>query len=100
MGSKIPDELLAATQLGVVMSSLPIGLLAVDLNGTICLANNQAEAIFGYPQGQLIGRNISQLVPEAQRAVHDEEMREYWRNPRRRSMGMGAGLTGTKIGRE
>ncbi|HSG23224.1 MAG TPA: PAS domain S-box protein, partial [Azonexus sp.] len=46
------------------------GLLVVNSQGQIALANPALEVMFGYTPGQLIGQAIEVLVPEAVRAGH------------------------------
>ena len=48
----------------------PTGMLLVDLNGRIALANPEGARLFGYPSSELLGRPIESLVPELDRAAH------------------------------
>ncbi|AMV27787.1 Oxygen sensor histidine kinase NreB [Gemmata sp. SH-PL17] len=47
-----------------VVETAPTGMLMVDRDGTVLLANAQAEALFGYNRGDLLGRPVDRLVPE------------------------------------
>jgi PAS domain S-box-containing protein len=41
----------------------PDGMLVVDAAGIICLVNTRTEALFGYTREELIGNNVSMLLP-------------------------------------
>jgi diguanylate cyclase (GGDEF)-like protein len=45
-----------------IAACLPDGLLAVDRDGVIRLANPAAHTLFGYPAGELVGQGIDALV--------------------------------------
>ncbi|MBP3957002.1 PAS domain S-box protein [Gemmata sp. G18] len=47
-----------------VVETAPTGMLMVDRDGTVLLANAQAEALFGSGRGDLLGRPADRLVPE------------------------------------
>jgi len=46
----------------------PDAMIAVAPDGLITMANTQAEQLFGYAAGDLIGRPVAMLVPEKARA--------------------------------
>src|SRR3954470_873651 len=46
------------------------GILAVNQDGRIVLANAEAERLFDYRPGELVGLSVEWLVPEAQRPGH------------------------------
>lgn len=54
--------------LQTVVKALPDGMLMVKRDGSIALANSQAEIIFGYETGALLGQSIDLLVPDCVRA--------------------------------
>jgi PAS domain S-box-containing protein len=45
------------------LDAVPNALLMMEENGTIILVNRQAEKLFGYPQSELIGKNIKIIIP-------------------------------------
>lgn len=47
-----------------ILESAPVGLLVVDKNGGISLANRQATSMFGYTVDDLMDQNISILRPD------------------------------------
>ena len=53
-----------------IIESAPDGILVTDEAGTVILANNQIDEMFGYPEGELVGQSVEILVPEAVRGRH------------------------------
>ena len=51
------------------------GVLVVDREGIITTANRQAEELFGYSHGDLVGRRVETLVPDDV-AEHHSQLRE------------------------
>jgi two-component system, sensor histidine kinase and response regulator len=61
-----------------VMEAAPFGLLLVDAEDRIRLANASAEKIFGYGPGELLGEWHEMLVPEKVRQRHSEGIRSFF----------------------
>jgi PAS domain S-box-containing protein len=72
---------------------VPDAILGVSEEGTIVLANEQAEKLFGFERGALIGQEVEALVPPRFRAIHAGHRAVYFEKPRKRSMGAGAELS-------
>jgi len=70
-----------------IIDSSPDGLLIADGSGTILLANQRLEAMFGYPAGTLIGEKIERLVPAALGEHHVGLREAYMREGKAREMG-------------
>jgi len=79
-----------------VVEAAPDGMIVVDGSGVIQMANRQAELLFGYRRGELVGRPIEVLVPDRARAVHPEHRARYMTNPRTRPMAAGLELMGCR----
>jgi formate hydrogenlyase transcriptional activator len=71
----------------LTVEQFPHGLIIVVDEGTVLSANSQAEAIFAYAPGELIGVPISLLLPEQSRFVYSELWTEFWNTPQSRRMG-------------
>lgn len=56
-----------------IMESLPVGLVVIDENGKIRLANKKTESMFGSRQSDLVGRNLSTLLKS-----NDTPPKEGW----------------------
>ncbi len=74
----------------------PDAIIVVNNKGLILQANAQAEKIFGYAAKELIGKQVSILIPERFRKNHEEHMKKYLQNPRKRFMGEELKLYGLK----
>jgi len=53
------------------------GIINIDANGMIESFNRGAEKIFGYSQDEVLGRNISMLMPPLYSKVHDDFVTDY-----------------------
>ena len=68
--------LAAERKFHTLLEMAPDAIVMTNMDGTIVLANRQADLIFGYPAGQLIGQPIEILVPESVRDVHRARFHE------------------------
>jgi PAS domain S-box-containing protein len=83
-------------RLQLMMQTNPNGLLVVDDQGAIEMANPALERMFGYAPGELFNRSLEELVPKESRVRHAELRQEYLANPSIRSMGAGLDLFGIR----
>lgn len=60
---------------------VPVGLLIVDEAGHIQRANPQAEALFGYGHGELVGQPLTALLPEDKGGKHAGLMTDFFAHP-------------------
>ncbi len=70
----------------------PDGVVVTDSQGLIVLVNAQAEALFGYPRAELIGRSVDTLIPGRFAGEHPKLRQGYVAHPRNRPMGTGQTL--------
>lgn len=70
-----------------VLERAPDGILVVDADGRIRLANAQCENLFGYTREELIGQQVEILVPDGIRPQHPELRASFHRAPTTRAMG-------------
>jgi PAS domain S-box-containing protein len=75
-----------------LLEASPDGMLLVDPEGAIVVANPAAAAIFGYPLDRLVGMQVEQLIPPEVRAHHVRHRAEYAALARPRPMGIGPDL--------
>jgi PAS domain S-box-containing protein len=62
-----------------ILESAVDGVVIIDEHGIVDALNPAGERIFGYAAGELVGRNVSVLMPEAYRAQHEDSLRRYLR---------------------
>jgi PAS domain S-box-containing protein len=72
------------------------GIILVDQEGRIIMANRKALELLGYESGELLGQAVEILVPERLRGTHASHRREYMANPHNRPMGVGLHLSARK----
>ncbi len=75
-----------------ILEAIPDAVAAVNRQGIIIQVNSQTEAMFGYTRDELIGQSVEMLVPERQRANHDQHREEFHQRPKIRRMGSGLDL--------
>ena len=75
-----------------LVDAAPDAMVIVDADGQIELVNAQAESMFGYERGELIGRPVEVLVPPRFRTQHPGHRRAYVDVAKVRPMGAGLEL--------
>jgi PAS domain S-box-containing protein len=86
----------AEEQFRLVVESSPNGLLMVDEQGTIRMANRQIDQLFGYERAELIGQPVEILVPQHLRTHHAGDRAEFIAHSESRAMGKGRDLYGVR----
>lgn len=79
-----------------LLEAMPDAIVMVDGDGRIAMVNAQAESLFFYRRGQMIGEPIESLLPERFRAAHAGHRRGFFAQPRARGMGAGLELYGRR----
>jgi len=102
MTSKIDSqEAIAAlreseARLRAVFATAVEGIITIDERGNVDSLNPAAETMFGWSAKDLIGRNISILMPEPYRAQHDGYLANYLSTGHRRIIGIGREVFGQR----
>ena len=84
-------ETLQAIRLKVVEAA-PDAFVVINRAQEVVDCNEEAEFLFGYGRGDLIGKRLGQLIPEEAREAHLKHVGKFYRSPRRREMGV-TGMT-------
>jgi PAS domain S-box-containing protein len=79
-----------------VVESAPNAMVMINGAGLIEMVNAQAEMVFGYSRGELLGQPVEMLVPERFRGHHPELRHAFFGDPRSRPMGAGRDLYGLR----
>ena len=77
-----------------LLESAPDAIVIVATPGVIRLVNAQAEALFGYPRAELVGKSIETLIPARYHARHVHHRAAFFADPHTRAMGKGLELDG------
>jgi len=72
------------------------GIITIDADGVIESFNAAAEDIFGYEAEEVLGKNVTVLMPSPYREEHDEYLRSYHETGRRKIVGIGREVTGLR----
>ena len=72
-----------------IMDQVADGLVTIDETGTIRSANLTVCRMFGYGGDELLGRNVSMLMPEPVKSAHDGYLRNYTATGRGKIIGVG-----------
>lgn len=71
----------------VTLSASPDGILWIDADGQILMANPAMEGLTGYSANDLVGQHVSLFLPARLRENHAQSMRDYFISPTTRPMG-------------
>ena len=77
-----------------VIEAAPCGMLVVNHQQKILLANEQLLKTFGYALSEVIGRELEVLIPDRHRHEHRQHVDGFALSPATRAMGPGRDLTG------
>jgi PAS domain S-box-containing protein len=70
-----------------LLETAPDAIVVVFDDGTIQLANKQAELMFGYEHGCLVGVGVEELIPERYKAQHVLSRKQHSEDPVQRRVG-------------
>jgi len=90
------DAKLVESQYRDLLESTPDAIIMANQTGRIVLANSQAERLFGYERGEMLGTLVEVLLPSRYRGSHVAHRSGYFGQPRTRSMGAGLELYGLR----
>ena len=86
----------AEERLRSIVETVPEAIVAIDERGLVTSFNPAAEPLFGYPADEVIGRNVSMLMPEPYREAHDGYLARYLATGERRIIGIGREVEGQR----
>lgn len=92
--SRVPTT--ADKRIKAILDTAVDAILTIDGHGIVESANPATERMFGYAPAELIGRNISVLMPSPHRERHDEYIARYLRTGEARVIGIGRELEGLR----
>ncbi len=76
-------------RLEAILDSTLSGIVTIDTSGTIDTANRAIEHMTGYTRAEIVGRNVSMLMPEPHASAHDSYIEHYLMTGNRRIIGIG-----------
>jgi two-component system sensor kinase FixL len=72
-----------------ILSTVPDAMVVIDDQGVIILFSATAERLFGFSEAELLGTNVSRLMPSPDRERHDQYLARYLQTGEKRIMGIG-----------
>lgn len=82
--------------LAAIIDNITEGVIAIDTAGAIQLYNGSAERIFGYPPLEVMGRNVSMLMPPPYKEAHDGYLARFLKTREPRIIGNGRQVEGRR----
>ncbi|SEW15197.1 PAS domain S-box-containing protein [Chryseobacterium wanjuense] len=86
----------SAKLLRAIIETAIDGIITIDSKGKIESLNPSALKIFGYKEEELIGKNISVLMPEPDKSRHDGYLHRYQDTGEKKIIGKGREVRGLK----
>ncbi|MGX5712019.1 PAS domain-containing sensor histidine kinase [Sphingopyxis terrae subsp. ummariensis] len=72
-----------------ILSTVPDAMIVIDDQGKILSFSAAAERLFGYSEAELLGANVSALMPSPDRDRHDGYIARYLATGEKRIIGIG-----------
>jgi two-component system sensor kinase FixL len=79
-----------------ILATVPDAMVVIDENGIILSFSAAAEKMFGYAEKEVLGENVSMLMPSPDRERHDGYLKNYRDTGVRRIIGIGRVTTGRR----
>jgi len=79
-----------------ILDTAADGIITITSKGTVLTFNPAAERIFGYPNDEVIGRNINMLMPSPYHEEHDSYLNNYMETGIKKVLGIGREVKGKR----
>jgi len=86
----------AASQLEAIIDTATDGIITINGQGAMELVNPAAAELFGYTQDELLGENISMLMPSPHAQQHDNYIQRYMQTGEASIIGVGREVHGKR----
>ena len=89
-------EVGSASHLRSILETVPDAMVIIDAKGRILSFSKAAERLFGFAEAELVGENVSTLMPSPDRERHDGYLERYLKTGEKRIIGIGRLVTGRR----
>lgn len=79
-----------------ILDTVPDAMVVIDSRGMMQSFSTAASRLFGYGTEEVIGKNVSMLMPSPYREQHDSYLERYLRTGERRIIGIGRIVVGER----
>ncbi|PZR32404.1 PAS domain S-box protein [Caulobacter segnis] len=79
-----------------ILDTVPDAVVVIDRQGLMTSFSPAAERMFGWTEAEVLGKNVSLLMPEPYKAQHDAYLDRYARTGERRIIGSGRVVVGSR----
>ncbi|MBR0934227.1 PAS domain S-box protein [Bradyrhizobium jicamae] len=79
-----------------ILDTVPDAMIVIDDHGIIRSFSATAERLFGWSTDQVVGKNVSNLMPQPYRGEHDRYLERYLGTGERRIIGIGRIVVGER----
>lgn len=86
----------AALRLKAVIDTAIDGIITIDERGIVESVNLAAAKLFGFEEEEVVGNNISMLMPSPYREEHDAYLQRYMKTSKPHIIGIGREVEGKK----
>jgi PAS domain S-box-containing protein len=76
MGDWLQSTTVSRNYMDKIFGSVTEGIITIDDRGLIMTYNNAAAKLFGYDSSEIIGQNVSILMPSDEREAHDTYLKK------------------------
>ncbi|MDZ5646512.1 PAS domain S-box protein [Nitrospirillum sp. BR 11828] len=83
-------------RLASIIETIPDALIVIDGQGLIRSFSPAAQRMFGYTEGEVLGLNVSMLMPSPYREQHDQYIGRYLATGEKRIIGVGRIVSGQR----
>ncbi len=86
----------SAALLSAILATVPDAMVVIDEKGRITSFSAAAERLFGYQEAEVLGQNVSLLMPSPHMEAHDGYLRRYIETGEKRIIGIGRVVEGKR----
>ncbi len=87
---------MASARWRAIIDAAVDGIIVIDSRGRIEAFNAAAERMFGYAEAEVVGQNVSVLMPEPHRARHDGYIGHHLETGEKKIIGIGRAVNGMR----